>query len=45
MAAAYELLSLYRFKPILDNIIYLGLPASMEQVLAGKNSKKCLPSA
>ena len=42
MAAAYELLPLKRFKGILDNIVYLGLNASMERVL---NPKKTASSA
>ena len=37
MAAAYELLELKRFKSILDNIVYLGLTASMERVFNRKN--------
>ncbi len=42
MAAAYELLELKRFKGILDNIVYLGLPASMERVF---NRKKKNPDS
>lgn len=30
IAASYELLSLYRYKPILDNVIYLGLKNSID---------------
>ena len=36
---AYELLDLHEFKPILDNIIYLGLGNSQRQAVEGKNSK------
>lgn len=32
LASAYELLELKRYKPILDNIIYMGLSASVRQV-------------
>lgn len=32
LAAAYELLPLKRFKPILDNIIYLGLKNSIDEI-------------
>lgn len=34
LANAYELLNLYRYKSILDNIIYLGLKNSAETVLS-----------
>ena len=40
MGTTYELLELYRYKTILDNIIYLGLKASAESVLSGKKDKK-----
>lgn len=43
LAAAYELLELKRYKSILDNIIYMGLSASMRQVLERKTDKKLLP--
>lgn len=43
LAAAYELLELKRYKTILDNIIYMGLSASMRQVLEQKCEKKLLP--
>ena len=35
LANSYELLELYRYKSILDNIIYLGLKKSAETVLDG----------
>ena len=35
LANSYELLKLYRYKSILDNIIYLGLKKSAETVLDG----------
>ncbi len=38
IAAAYELLDLRRYKPILDNIIYLGLHESLNQVLLKKTA-------
>ncbi len=44
MAAAYELLPLKRFKGILDNIVYLGLAASMERVLGGKKQSAADPA-
>ena len=37
LGAAYELLELKRYKTILDNIIYLGLPASAEEIFRKKN--------
>lgn len=40
MGTTFELLELHRYKTILDNIIYLGLKASAEQVLSGENHKK-----
>ena len=43
LASAYELLELKRYKPILDNIIYMGLSASVRQVrehLSGQKSGK-----
>ena len=43
LAAAYELLELKRFKGILDNIVYLGLPASMERVFNGRKNKESEP--
>ena len=36
LANAYELLNLYRYKSILDNIIYLGLKNSAETVLSAE---------
>lgn len=49
IAATYELLDLKRYKPILNNIIYLGLHASMEAVIRkgqsdenGKNQTEIL---
>lgn len=36
LAAAYELLEIRRFKPILDNIIYLGLKQSRKLILNKK---------
>lgn len=44
LASAYELLELKRYKTILDNIIYMGLSASMRQVLEQKSGKKILPA-
>ena len=44
LAAAYELLDLKRYKPILDNIIYMGLSASARQVLERKKEKRLLPA-
>lgn len=42
MGVTYELLELRRYKSILDNILYLGLPHSAEEMLRreGKNGKK-----
>ena len=40
MAAAYELLELKRFKGILDNIVYRGLPRSIDRVFARLDGKK-----
>ena len=40
MGTTYELLELYRYKTILDNIIYLGLKASADSVLSGEKDKK-----
>lgn len=40
MGSTYELLELYRYKSILDNIIYLGLKASADSVLSGEKDKK-----
>lgn len=40
LSNTYELLGLKRYKPILDNIIYLGLKNTMNLVLSGKKSKK-----
>lgn len=40
LSNTYELLGLNRFKPILDNIIYLGMPEMLRQVLAGETKKK-----
>ena len=40
LSNAYELLGLKRYKTILDNIIYLGLKNTMEQVLSGQTKKK-----
>ena len=39
MALAYELVELNRYKTILDNIIYLGLPAMKNQVLVQQEEK------
>ncbi|MGI5896678.1 MAG: DUF5685 family protein [Oscillospiraceae bacterium] len=39
MALAYELVELNRYKTILDNIIYLGLPAVKNQVLSNRRKK------
>lgn len=36
LAKAYELLNLYRYKTILDNIIYLGFKKSAENVLSAE---------
>ena len=36
----YELLDLKRYKPILDNIIYLGLPNTLDQILTGKTKQQ-----
>lgn len=36
---AYELLDLYHFKPILDNILYHGLAHELNQVIANKDGK------
>lgn len=44
LAAAYELLTLRRYKTILDNVIYMGLSASVRQVLEQRSEKKILPS-
>ncbi len=40
MAAAYELLEPRRFKGILDNIVYRGLPRSIDRVFARLDGKK-----
>ncbi len=40
LSNTYELLGLKRYKPILDNIIYLGLKNTLEQVLNGETKKK-----
>lgn len=40
MGTTYELLELYRYKTILDNIIYLGLKSSADSVLSGEKDKK-----
>lgn len=40
LSNTYELLSLKRYKPILDNIIYLGLKNTLDQVVQGKSKKK-----
>ena len=40
IAAAYELLELRRFRPILDNVIYLGLHHSVEQVLENSQNRR-----
>jgi hypothetical protein len=40
IAAAYELLDFKRYKPILDNIIYLGLHESLNQVLLKKTANQ-----
>ena len=36
LGVTYELLELKRYKPILDNILYLGLPNSAEEVFRKK---------
>lgn len=38
LAAAYELLPKGCFSPILENILYLGMPLTQKNVLSGKNS-------
>lgn len=40
IAPCYELLALHRFKPILDNIIYLGLHNSIKEITAKKKVSK-----
>lgn len=40
LSNTYELLSLRRYKPILDNIIYLGLKNTLALVLSGRLGKK-----
>jgi len=40
IAPAYELLELRRFKPILDNIVYLGLHGEIDVILACPDKKK-----
>lgn len=43
IASAYELLELRRYKPILDNVVYLGLHDSIRQVLNRKQNKEKKP--
>ena len=40
LSNTYELLELKRYKTILDNIIYLGLKNTLEQVLSGETKRK-----
>lgn len=40
LASAYELLSIKRYKPLLDNIIYQGLPHCLQRVLLKKKDRK-----
>lgn len=39
-AAAFDLLNIKRYKSLLENIIYIGLPARLSEVQAGKERKK-----
>lgn len=39
IAPAYELLELKRYKPILDNVVYLGLHDTINTILTKKNQK------
>ncbi len=39
-AAAFDLLSVKRYKTLLENIIYIGLPARLLEALSGKERKK-----
>lgn len=39
-AAAFDLLDIKRYKPLLENIIYTGLPARLKAVLYGKSEEK-----
>ncbi len=39
IASDYSLLSIKRNKPILDNILYLGLPDVLRRVIEGKGEK------
>lgn len=39
-AAAFDLLNIKRYKSLLENIIYIGLPARLSEVEAGKERKK-----
>lgn len=43
LAGCYELLDLKRYKTILDNVIYMGLTASMRQVVEQRGERKLLP--
>ena len=40
LTAAYELLEWQRYKEILDNIIYLGLPRAAREILAKTGGKE-----
>lgn len=40
IALAYELMDINYYKPILDNVIYLGFAAAKQQVLSGKQEEK-----
>lgn len=40
LSNTYELLEIKRYKTILDNIIYLGLRNTLEQVLSGETKRK-----
>lgn len=40
LSNTYELLTLKRYKPILDNIIYLGLKDTLDKVIKGETKKK-----
>lgn len=40
LAGAYELLTIHQYKPILDNIIYQGLPYTIKRVVMRKKEEK-----
>jgi len=42
LANAYVLLDIKRMKPILDNIIYTGLPTTVRSIMNGEKTKKTL---